>query len=689
MTGTPSTTVSDPHYIAKLLEDKKVHKVAIIDDADDPRSESEFYANEIPDFWSEIDLNNENAREELSGLIREKLNREIRRAKDIDDDVLQLLWSSRAGMRELKTPVEEILFSKIIEKKGQLDRFHDHLETQLNLKVFREGTNIDVEEVLKDVSIVFIDYVLGPETELKESIERAEKIASRIYAAYSSGEMPLIILMSSDERAAADEERFRDKSGLLKGMFHFTPKSDLGSRDRLVLSIAAWAKTLPTTVDIQRFIKTLEESMFLVFREFITGVKSLGLEDYAYIQYLSLQEDGHPLGDYMLWLYNSYLGHLLFESRKAVQEQQKVVDGLENNYLPPSQTMPSGQLVKMYQSALFNMNVGDLSAHPVIAAVAESGEGVQTPNDLMPYVHLGDLFIKDGDDHVLMVINAECDLAFGPKRKCDIDGVVLFVPGELQPPEKWGEAAGQTRTEFFEYENRRYRIVWDIKKAFSYQHRDINSQLADKGYKRRARLRLPFALEVQRAFAANLTRIGMPVAPPIYHPVRVEVLAKGEDGKPVTLINPQDDLAFWILTKSDNKYEKHFFLTVEFGQLLKGAVGEYITGLERVRNGIIGDDEVALKKTERLGKKIEGLNACKGNFESWFLELKSIALPGKEATPLYPDFIVLAKGRSIDNPYRESQPILINIIESGEQEPAETSKSLPGGTSDQPSQGEQ
>lgn len=684
MTGTtPPTLTSGPQYIAKLLEDKKVQKVAIIDDVDDPRSEGEFYANEIPDFWSEVDLNNLSAKEELDSLVREKLGRRIRKVNDIDDAILQLLWSSRADMKDLRAPVDEILFPKIIEKMDQLDRFNDHLRTQLNLRVLREGTNIDIEEALKDVSMVFIDYVLGPETDLKASIERAEAIATRIYAAYSGGQMPLIILMSSDERAAADEERFRDKSGLLRGMFYFAPKSELGSKDRLVLNLAAWAKTLPTTVDIQRFIKTLEDSMFTVSREFISGVKSLSLGDYAYIQSLSLQEDGHPLGDYMLWLYNSYLGHLLFENHKAMQEQQKVIDGLERNYLPPNQSMPSNQLVKIYQSALFNMNVGDLSAHPVIAAGVKAGEGEQTASDLMPYIHLGDVFIKDGDDHVLMVINAECDLAFGPNRKCDINGVVLFVPGELQPPEKWGESSGQTRTEFFEYEGKRYRILWDVKKAFSYRHREINSQLTVKGYKRRARLRLPFALEVQRAFAANLTRIGMPVAPPIYHPVRIEVLAKGEGERPVTLVGPQDGLAFWILTKSDNKYEKLLFLTVDLGHLLKGAVSEYIAWLEGVRGGITGDDEAAQKKAERIGKKIDGLNVCKANFESWFLEIKSVVLPGKETMLLYPDLIALGRGRSATNPYRESQPILINIVESEEPVHTDASEALPSAADDQ------
>jgi|GEM_PF-3323037 len=678
MTTVSSTVQLNLQYITNLFRDKKVHKVAIIDDVDDPRSESEFYANEKNDFWSELAYNNTDAMEEMNTLVREKLNREIDKLQDIDDIILQFLWSSRAELKELKRPVEEILFAKALEKVNELDRFQNHLAT-LDLNVLREGTNIDIEEVLKEVSIVFIDYVLGPESNLKSSVERAETIAARIYSAFSNNEMPLIILMSNHKHAAQDEERFRDKSGLLRGMFYFVTKRDLKNKEKLFLNLSAWVKTLPISVDIQRFIKTLEDSTLTVWHDFISGVKSLALEDYAYIQNLSLQEDGHPLGDYMLWLYNSYLGHLLFESHKAMQEQQKIVDGLNESYLPPNQTMPSTQLVKMYQSSLFNMSVGELSGHPVIEADTHSDKAGQTSNDLIPYLHLGDIFIKEGSDYVLMVINAECDLAFGPKRVCDINGQVLFIPGELQPPEKWGEGFDQTRTEFFEYEGKRYRIVWDVKKIHSYKHSEIHTQLTGGGYKRKARLRLPFALEVQRAFAANLTRVGMPVAPPIYHPVSIEVWAKGEEKTKINLIKAQDGLAFWILTKKKNVYVKQLFFTVEFGQLFKEAVNLYTGSLKDQMEGIAGNsDEAIQKKAERLRKRIIDLDEFIAVFEKWFLELLPLTLPENTVKEIYVKLIGLCRGVKVkDSSAALSLPILINIIGGGDQEHQGSNDTIP------------
>lgn len=664
MTNVAPTPTSGPRYIAELLGTKKVHKIAIIDDADDPLTRGELYAGEVNEFWTLLIADHPEEQEELKQFIHETLGRDLRRDKDIDDVVLQTLWANRNKLGRLKDPLDRVLFPKVIEKVSQLDRFQQHLESELNLEVFRQGTNIDVVEDLKGVSIVFIDYVLGPETDEQGSIERAERLTRDIYSAYSPSEMPLIILMSSLEKAKGDEESFRDRSGLLRGMFYFASKNDLGDKDQLILNLAAWAKTLPTTVDIQRFVKTLEDAKDVAWDTFIRGVKSLSLGDYAYIQFLSLQDDGHPLGDYMLWLFNSYLGHLFFEGHRAMQEQQKVVDELSSTTLPPKQTMPSDQLVKMYQSALFNMNVEDVAGHPVITAMQREG-ATETPSSSMPMLHLGDLFIKDGDSQVLMVLNADCDLAFGPKRACDLNGTVLLIPGELRTIDKWGESSNQPVTDFFEYEGKRYRINWDTKKVYSYRYSDLESQLSNNNYHRRARLRLPFALEIQRAFAANLTRVGMPTAPPIYHSVKVEILARMIDKEGIALVVPTDDLAFWVLIKSNNKYEKQVFLTVQFGHILKKAIGEYEQKLEQQFRGLAeSEDAKEQTKAKKLRRRIAALSEFRSDFESWFLELKSIQLPAEgRAVRLNTDLVGLTRGRNIKDEYKDPQDIIINIID--------------------------
>lgn len=77
-------------------------------------------------------------------------------------------------------------------------------------------------------------------------------------------------------------------------------------------------------------------------------------------------------------------------------------------------------------------------------------------------------------------------------------------------------------TELFTWKGEKCRILWDVKKVVSIQYRHIGTWLAQgtgKCLDRVARLRLPYALELQRAFTADLMRVGMPVAPPIFQTV--------------------------------------------------------------------------------------------------------------------------------------------------------------------------
>ena len=96
-------------------------------------------------------------------------------------------------------------------------------------------------------------------------------------------------------------------------MFYFLPKSDLTDRVKLLLDLDMLAMALPDGHRIQKFIDTTESKMDAAVAEFLTDIKRLNIDDYVYMQRLSLQADGHPLGDYLLWLYSAYFGHLLFE----------------------------------------------------------------------------------------------------------------------------------------------------------------------------------------------------------------------------------------------------------------------------------------------------------------------------------------------------------------------------------------
>ena len=77
---------------------------------------------------------------------------------------------------------------------------------------------------------------------------------------------------------------------------------------------------------------------------------------------------------------------------------------------------------------------------------------------------------------------------------------------------------------------------------------EIERWLSDKGYERISRLKLPYALQIQQLFASHLTRVGLPVSPPIYQIARIQLCTVSKDGKMEILIDTQRDVMLFITT---------------------------------------------------------------------------------------------------------------------------------------------
>jgi hypothetical protein len=719
MTATPSPS-QNPQPIAEFLKNKGIEKIVIIDDVYDGRERQEFPPEDLREFSEEV-LANKDMQEELA-----KLEIRIDSADEITDEVLHKLWEHRDDSNPLGEFLRAHLFRQKIDDWNQVETIRKLVsDAKLALDVTPLGRKDDILTKTEGASIVFIDYYLGPDFKEDVAVERAQDIARSIYNKYSNEDMPLIILMSSNPRVKELEEGFRAQTKLLRGMFHFTVKDDLENEDKVYINIIAWAQRLRTGSVLQRFVSTVDQLIHSKGPDFIEGIKKLSLEDYAYIHKLSLQEDKHPLGDYMLWLFNSYLGHLIFESDEALRKQRELVDSLKHDFLPPMQTMPSKQLKRMYNSALFDMNVGSLFSETVrevdeqvdgkqatpdagevesgametveedfsteeaktISPSSESGSNLTTSADkpesaegaepqevteqsigsktdvcaVLPDLHLGDVFVKDKDSEVYMVINADCDLA-DALRTCDPDSNVLLIPGVLRLLSDGG--LSETRTEFFEYDEDMRKIEWKPKKVTSLEFGEVDQWLKSGGYERYARLRLPFALEVQRTIAAELTRVGLPASPPIYQPVKLQLLCEGEEGKTASFMDPSENFAVTIRTKKGLQCH----LTMEFGVVLKKKIEELIAVWAAKRDSLDKSDP----DYGQLGLKISNLNSFLKDFHLWYGSLTAPVLDPKgdpkqlQTVQRKLGPIAISKGKTTEDAISnfKKHPVIINVVEA-------------------------
>ena len=192
--------------------------------------------------------------------------------------------------------------------------------------------------------------------------------------------------------------------------------------------------------------------------------------------------------------------------------------------------------------------------------------------------------------------------------------------------------------------------------------------MKSKGYERTARLRLPFALEIQRAFTANLTRIGMPVAPPIYQPVEVQLFYKGEDRNHAVFEGPNDKLVFLAFTKDGEQC----VLTMTCVMLLMSKIDLFIKNIEEEEaqySASTTPDDV--KRLERLRRRKDELHTSRKNYNSWLQMLTPFELrPGTEKV-FDGVSVKICRDKATEGRYSHQQVILLSITTSYQQEEQE------------------
>ena len=160
--------------------------------------------------------------------------------------------------------------------------------------------------------------------------------------------------------------------------------------------------------------------------------------------------------------------------------------------------------------------------------------------------------------------------------------------------------------DFSSLEEEPYQIVWDYERVFTKKYCEVHKWLCDKGYSKKARLITPHALEIQQHFAAKLTRVGMPVAPPFSRPATVQVFGKNEDG---TLKKLGADIPQGVVIDR----RKFRFYKEGFIQLLE-RVAEGISHYTAIYDSC----EVSRDRRDKVGKNIRRLEAWLQDFAELF-----------------------------------------------------------------------
>lgn len=580
------------------IEKSETIKIAIVDDAfDDVFNGSE---EDKRSFWNDINndrLKNYDLIKSDFDDFNSTLSQRIEDISQLTDENLAILWKQKKGYTNLH-PLIIQLFNKKVDEILPLEQIFQAINECCEAKntkceINKFPSDLNIKKDLEDVDLVFLDYFMPDDTSASQyNTQKSEEIASQIYEHFSTSKLPVLVLMSSSPKVLESQSKFRKNTGWLKGLFYCSPKKNLEGSDEINLYMILLDDIYKDRVKINEFVKAITLSLEKNRENFVDLIQDIGLEDYIYVSHFSLKQEGQPLGEYMLWLFKCQLEKIIFEDDKSLCDKRSEIDKIQFESLPllPHYS-PSMNLVAMYHGALFNNNLENVENHPLQVINNET-------KIKYPYLKQGMVFAnKNGEKKVWMIINAECDLIFNPLPSKNSDSVqrppidiVTLIEGNLYKILDTIERESHD-TEFFNFDGASYIIKWNWKNTRTFGYKDVLEDLKKEEFEPVAILRSPYVLKVQQHYSTQFSRIGLPVAPPLYKEIKVEVFGKIND-EIETFLSPTENLASWIINKSNSECQ---FMPL-FASELKRCISEFIQ-----------KHKMSLEEGKQLTRKIQNM----------------------------------------------------------------------------------
>lgn len=517
---------------------------------------------------------------------------------------VEALWERRG---ELPAPVAQVIDELLIDFAPGVPRTLSALtgaiREHLNCAPVTKGT--DPPHASGDVDFVFLDHVLGPGTGILESEkakERSLEVAREVLQeARKVDTRPIVVLMSS--RTPSDEEKreFRESLGLAEDAFYFFPKSEFEDVNMLFLRLSALKQRRRLGAGAQHFAEEVQRAVVKAADRLSKAVYGLRAEDYVLIHAMSLREEGEPLGDYMLWLFGAFVGKELFELDKDVRDARRHLDEMQSEDLLPFHLLPSEALRRMYDAALY----ADVESLPSATAQVKHGDGTRWRTVQNAPLMLGHVY-RSGKSDVWAVMNAACDLAARPRKDEKGEGKkllpnpdlsIVMMHGRLVPIDEPTSHKG-ARTDLYEEDGHAHWIMWDVKRVEAVPYKSIDSWVNRHNARLAKRLRPEYALHLQREFTSSMTRVGLPVSPPIPQKTQGALYVRGADGTCQEIRTMSKPVGFVRIDRRDREDRAEWTCTINVAAELLGSLSVAVDQVaeNRRRAEELGSEAAAIVK---------------------------------------------------------------------------------------------
>jgi hypothetical protein len=441
-------------------------------------------------------------------------------------------------VRKDEEQVDPSQYSDWLDIYGPVCSLRDWLkDLGLDVQCFGQREQNDLGRFQPD--ILFVDLcwdsaklVLDEADEGRVDAKQAASIARK--ALESGGEhFPTVVLMSSlSRRLDSINEEFVVAASIPRGCFKTLEKPPASAADdhpsymRLLDLLRELSAAPQLRQAIFQFSRAVRAAADEAQRAIWKTLDALAVEDYAYIYNEGLHSDGHPLGDYMLWLMEPQLTHQLYRDDK-VREAIRRLDELQKAEVDALQSsvVPSAAFRGLHQRRLWRR--ADDFALPE-----------EDQKDQLVRLYQGDLLEVQDDTKVWLVLSPACDLAFTRGRrepKSDIS--VFLLPGNIDsdPANVFAIKPKDPQTRFFERQSSSV-IRWDIQRVLAMRYDEIAGFLRCNQGRPKSRhwcLRRKYVLGLVQQWSYNIARIGYPVGPPVSRSADVCLFVRDSTGWPL------------------------------------------------------------------------------------------------------------------------------------------------------------
>lgn len=557
--------------IVSQLEASAVQKILLVDDAYDPPSFPEGSAGELLELIDD---------DRFAAIAADHAVK-----ADTIDRAKAALETNPAGNEDVQKVYKAVYFAWSKGRDAALDFGGHFAETKTGalekldgltallarckeLSVHKVGA-LDAKSVFSQVQpdILFMDYYLTIPDDLGD--EKRDEIGEqrsielvKDFLKQDPDMRPSVVLMSSEDVEAKTQEYrgqldemvlalrfgFLHKDGVRGGE---EPKVDDASADLLLDTVQGFEFGRGLDQSLRKWRAGAEEALDKLNKE----LHDLDARDFAYLLRFRLQGEGGSFADYLEW----FLGEAL---RGSVDDTvgwgsecfAKIGDPTSYELIEGGHPAPSDRIARLYHRLRFSM-----------------------PNDRpRQRFKTGDIFVNADGTKIRAVISPDCDLVVRPNGRTSAKRL-LTIGGDLRDMHDDGAFASELLVNEDEVTK---AISWSFEDVATSTMTDTATICVDgASYKLFGTLRPLYANSVQTSALADLGRVGLAVAPPVYRVAKVKAYFVSDgNGKELSPARLEREPATILFARGGNEKDHKVLFTRSYVRALIAALQDIETG---------------------------------------------------------------------------------------------------------------